>query len=257
MSVSFNEIGSVVMAVMITTFEALLVFILFLPGFISQRIIELLTPRRKRSNLIRVIDGAALSVVIYLLYLALASVANLPPLPISFDATQKTIANINGWAALAILGIGVMLGMIIAKGLEFGCIFKVLRAEYIKSPKPDDTGWCARFVRKLKSALQFTRSTGRATVWEDVLSEVDAPLLAISLADGRKIIGRCSFFSDDPEHPEIVITAPDPRCVQQPELQGITVIADGVRQKLPGTGIFITSAAEIETIELLGGVDVK
>jgi len=38
MSISFDEIGFVVMAAMITTFEALLVFLLFLPGFVSQRV---------------------------------------------------------------------------------------------------------------------------------------------------------------------------------------------------------------------------
>ena len=38
MSIPFREIGFVVMAAMITTFQALLVFLLFLPGFVSQRV---------------------------------------------------------------------------------------------------------------------------------------------------------------------------------------------------------------------------
>lgn len=256
MLIPFNEIAATVMAVMIATFEALLVFLLFLPGFISQRIIELLTPRRKRTTMVRIIDGAALSILVYLLYLAVASAFSLEPLPVVLDPTAKTLVDIDGLGAIAILAISVVVGALIGKSLEFGWFYWFLRAEYLNPRCRDRSCRYARFIRKLRRWLQFTRSTGRDTVWEDVLSYQKTHLVAVNLKDGRKVIGKCEYFSDNLEHPELLIVAQDPSLVPD-YLQGITVIRGGKVGKLPGEGFFITSSAEIDSIELLGGTDVE
>jgi len=106
-------------------------------------------------------------------------------------------------------------------------------------------------MRKLHGWMQFTRSTGRDTVWEDVLSRQKTHLIAVNLKDGRKIIGKCEYFSDNLEHPELLIVGQDPSLVPD-YLQGVTIIRDGKAEKLPGEGFFITSSAEIDSIELLG-----
>jgi hypothetical protein len=252
MTIPSTGLQGPVLDVMIATFEGLLVFLLFLPGFISQRIIELLTPRRPRGTLMRIIDGAALSILVYLLYLVVAAIFCLPVLPISRSVDGGIEANLA--PSLAILLLSVASGLILGKGLEFGWIYKILRADYLPRPLTTDESRRARVFRKMRSLLRFTRSTGRNTVWEDVLSIQRTPMIAVTLKDGRKIVGSCRFFSDDPDRPEIVIVPPDPEIVTEEELRGVIVFEkDGSRSKLPGGGVFITSSAGIDVIELLGG----
>ena len=83
-------------------------------------------------------------------------------------------------------------------------------------------------------------------------------MIAVTLKDGRKIVGSCLFFSDDPDRPEIAIVPPDPDIVTDEALREVIVFEkDGSWSRLPGGGVFITSSAGIDVIELLGGNVVK
>ena len=99
--------------IMIVTFQALSVFLIFFPGFLSQRIIELLTPRRPRNNFERLIDAAALSLVIYGLYLGFAQLFGLPDMPVLVPTngvvhTGNVVDLVHKEAVALILGLSVV-----------------------------------------------------------------------------------------------------------------------------------------------------
>ena len=82
MSIPLNEISAMVISIMIASFEAVLVFLLFLPGFVTQRIIEILSPRKERDWFGRLVSGGVLTLMIYAFYIAVIAIpAGLPLVP--------------------------------------------------------------------------------------------------------------------------------------------------------------------------------
>lgn len=269
MSVPFDEIGAVVIAVMITTFEALLVFLLFLPGFVSQRIIEVLSPRKERDWFGRLVSGAVLSLVIYAFYVAcIALPTGLPRLPVEVVVSEEIAGDlsvsplgfgrINYQTAGIILALSIVLGLIIGRSMDAGSFFGFLRADYIPIPRPDDTGLRARVWRVLRRVLRFTTATGRDTLWEDALCVRRSHFVKVTLRSGRVIIGRYLHYSDNPRTRELWIISPEQSLLpEQPPAVLVAEAGSSDYKPIPGSGVLITAAAEIETVEFLGGMSVE
>lgn len=242
------------MSVMIATFEALFVFLLLLPGFVTQRIIELLTPRKVRDTLGRLVSGAVLSIAIYCMYIiAFALPLDLPPIPVNYVKGIE-LWQINYPAAGIILFISIVSGLLIGKALDTGRLFYVLRADYISVPDPGDTTRRAIFCRAIRRLLRFTTGTGRDSVWEDTLRIQRTPFIQVTLGNGRRIVGKCVYYSDNPRTRELLIVPPDQSLLPNQEVPTVIVASAGSEKFLPvpGPGILITSAAKIETVDFLG-----
>lgn len=261
-----------VIAVMIATFEALLVFLLFLPGFISQRIYECLTPRKTRSNLRRIIGALMLSLLVYGIYLGITETTSaLPQLPVVLELAEEAAASsddltvleeaaqmldsvrVSAPGVLVLVGIAVLLGLVMGHGIEHGWIYWLLRAEYL-NPNPAKRPGLWKALRPLRWLFGVTYATGRDSVWEDCLRRQKTPLIAVHLATGETIIGRCKYSSDRAGTQELlVIPSENPSFINHPDFKEVVVIgSDGKSIKRHQQGVLVPSSAEIRLIEFLG-----
>lgn len=255
---SLNEIHAVVMAIMVTTFEALFVFLLFVPGFLTQRIMEVLTPRRVRDTFERVVGGGILSLAVYALYILLVSLPfGWPRLPVEYVPDIK-LWEIHYEVGGLILLISVVLGAVLGRWIDSGYLFYLLRGDYVHPPKPTDKPWCARMRKRIRRALHFTSGTGRDSVWEDALRIQRSPFVKVTLSSGRAIVGKCIFYSDDPRSRELLIIPPDVDLAGGDSPSVLVVdSATSTPRPLPGPGVLINADADIESVEFLGPKDVQ
>jgi hypothetical protein len=119
----------------VTTYDALLIFLLFLPGLLSQRIVEFLTPRQERGEFERLIDAAALSLAIFLLYLVVAGVFGLPKVPVAYtpavtvdSVTTAAKLEVRWQSALAIFLLSAFVGALLGKWIGNGRLYYLLGA---------------------------------------------------------------------------------------------------------------------------------
>ena len=250
---------------MISSFEALVVFLLFLPGFLSQRIIEVLTPKRSRDNFVRFIDAVVLSLLVYSTYLLIATNwFDLPILPVSaesiptIDISSFNFININEGSVVAILSFSVIWGVLIGHGLEQGWIYWLLRGEYMEQPSYDEKGIWANCKRMLNKVLSFTRGSGKSSVWQEVFSDPKSNLVEVRLRDGSKVYGYCTHYSDEPGEQELLIERPPNSAFEGEEekpIKNVLVAKKGGRpKKIPASAILITSKMDIEKIVFLDGL---
>ena len=246
---------------MIETAEALSIFLLFLPGMLCQRIVELLTPRQPRGSLERLIDGAALSAVIYGLYLAVAAALKLPTLPVMYAQTvameaakgRTSVLEVDWRATVTILLLSVLVGAFLGKWTANGRLYYVLGGRYVTEPRSGRTSLAARVQRRLRRLLALTTETGRATVWEDALAVERTPLIAVTLKDGRVVIGSCKYYSGDRDKRELLVIPPDFDLVADPRFRKVLLLdtaAGPARRAVEG--VLVTHNAEIQTVEFLG-----
>jgi|GEM_PF-6366355 len=274
MTIPLNETSAMVMSIMIATFEALLVFLLFLPGFITQRTIEILSPRKERDWFGRLVSGAVLTLLIYAFYIAFIAIpSGLPMFPAEVNAQQEAAISVEDDSAPAepqtawqihyhvagiILAISIGLGLVIGRSMDKGTFYAVLRAEYVTIPKPDDKTLKAGILRVLRWLLRFTSATGRDTVWEDALHVRRSHFVKVTLRNGRTILGRYLHYSDNPRIQDLWIIKPEQALL--PGHPPAVLIAEpgstDYRPVLSSAGVLITDRAMIETIEFIGDIRV-
>ncbi len=156
--------------------QALLALFLLLPGFVSARIVRVLTARSQQSDLERVIQALIHSFLIYIIYLV-AFGANLPldwvPAPASGSAVHFQVV-VYRWRVLVLglLSLGLGLGWGVLKGFDFHM----------------------RVLRRLK----ITERTSRESVWNDVLL-TQSGAVQVGLGDGRVALGILGRYSDTGE----------------------------------------------------------
>lgn len=236
-----------------TTIVALLIFLLFFPGFLCQWIVNWLAPRRKKSDFELFIDAAALSVLIYTLYFITSLIFRLPHIPINlinYEINTASIAAILGWTLLS----GVLLG----RWLAFGTLYTWLRGKWVSLDNPR---WLQRLewlqvpklltiVKRKVHPLSLTNQTGRRTVWEHTFNaSLPRGIIRVHLRDGRVIQGAARWYSDDPEKLELLIIPPSPDIVTRKELQKIIVWEEGEPRPIGAKALLLTSGSEIQLIE--------
>jgi len=267
---------------MIATFEGLAVFLLFLPGFISQRIIEILSPKKSRDWFGRLVSSGVLSLLIYGFYIvAIASWSGLPQVPAEIVSPEQTVVStypegqttadgtvqslqtiwrvrFNYQVCGIIIGISIVLGLAIGSSMDRGTFYAALRGTYIPIPKDDDRSLRALLFRILKWFLRFTSSTGRDTAWEDALHVRRSHFVKVTLRNGRTIIGRYLCYSDNPRVQDLWIIKPEQSLLpgHSPEVLVAEAGSTEYRPVLSSSGILITDSAEIETVEFIGDIAV-
>jgi len=203
-----------------TTLGALNVLIFLLPGFLSQRIAEGLIVTAKPSDLTRVIDALALSLVDYALYSILGIWLPLRPIPLTVAETgQLQVTRDTAFGFLALCGIAVLIAVIFAKSTNAGWHYWILREK-----------------------LHLTHKTGRIDVWYDVFSGFQDNWIQITLKNGKKFYGWAEYFSENPERRELFLR------------EVLVTEADGRQYEVRGSGVLVTERAEIESIALINPV---
>lgn len=228
MTIPLNDTSAMVMSIMIGTFEALLIFLLFFPGFLTERIIRALTPKRPKTSFEMLIDAAALSVGIFGLHLLVACVFHLPVVPVSVGTTHALLyssVSIDWRSVASILLISVALGLKLGKWLDNGALYRRLRGIWVAKPSPDLARsqkrgararfWVRSFVWRLigegshfSKWTRHTRGTGNDTVWGDIFSSPVPRSACVRLKSGRRIIGRCRLYSDSLDARELLVIPP-------------------------------------------------
>ena len=234
------------------TIVALLIFLLFFPGFLCQWIINWLAPRRKKSDFELFIDAAALSVLTYTLYFITSLIFRLPHIPInltSYEINTASIAAILGWTVIS----GVLLG----RWLASGTLYTWLRGKWVSLDNPR---WLQRLewlqVPKLLTVVKrkmhppsLTNQTGRRTVWEHTFNTFPSDLIRVHLRDGRVVQGAALWYSDDPERLELLIIPPSPDIVPEEKLQKIIIWEEGQPRPMDEQALLLAPDAEIQFIE--------
>jgi len=124
-----------------TTFPALGIFLLFLPGFLAERVASFLTPRREKTALESLINAAGLSLLIYGLYQIPAHYSGVPDFPVAFTVADDSVT---------LSFSGISFGILIVLSLLVGAL----------------VGWAVEsgaFYRFLSQKLRLTTRTGRQT----------------------------------------------------------------------------------------------
>jgi len=257
---------------MLATFEALLVFLIFFPGFLSERIVRALSPKTEKSSFEIVVDAAALSVVVYGTYVLLALVTALPVTPVVLRKPYLPpftgAVSVDVRSVAVILGLSLLIGGFLGKVVQSGTLYRFLRAEFVSRPRDGDKSIRARIRRGLHKALgrgtrlnawlRMTQQTGRNTVWEDVFGINPTPLVAVTLGDGSKVVGVCKHYSTAPSNQEVLIAPHRPGEETAWPIGKILFISpSGKYEWRTLAGIYIGKEAKVKAIEFHGEAHVE
>ena len=199
-----------------TSLTALNILLLLLPGFLSDRITDNLTPPKKRSDAVRVIDSLVFAFVDYVFYGVGSVWLKVPASPVQLPANGPISLRVQDAQGLALLlGISVLVAILWSGVSNSGKLYSVL------------------------NRLRLTAMTGRTDVWHDIFLNYRGYWFQIRLKDGTVITGWPEFYSDDPERREIFLR------------DAIVEAPDGSDYEVKGPGVLLTEKIEIERIEIL------
>ncbi|MBN2240523.1 MAG: hypothetical protein JW712_12185 [Dehalococcoidales bacterium] len=202
------------------SFEAIQIFLFLLPGFLSETILNVVTVRKDKNDLGKVIEALIFSVIIYIIY---SSVYSKNPITlVVVSASEKGLTSTytiqpEGIGLLILLGISIvipiLLGLLITNDLLMG----ILR-------------W-----------LRVTGKTGQQSVWLDLFLN-NKKSIVVNFEDGRRILGFPQYYSDDPADPYLYLY--NPSWIVYNENQNIDEIIEISEME----GILITPQEKIESI---------
>lgn len=201
--------------------EALGIFLVLLPGFVSAYLVQLLAARRRQSELDKIVEALIFSLFLYLLTLPIFGYS----LPIGWhlgninqaDAWQIVVK----WPHLATLALfAVILGTVYSASINHNWLTALFR-------------W-----------LRISERSARSSVWNDVFSDLGG-FVQVGLADGRSVIGWIRNYSDEDEAHALFLE------------DAAWIDDDGNELPINGPGILLTKNLEITYVMFLGpdGVD--
>lgn len=210
------------------------------------------------------LDAAALDVAIFAVYALVALIFKLPLIPVSVAGSA---VNVDARSVAAILLISIAMGLKLGKWLEFGSLFRILRGEVVTRPSDTDTRLRARVRRAayrvlgrgtmVNRWLRHTRGTGRDTVWEDVFAINPTPIVAVTLEDGTRVVGRCKHFSASSDRPELLIAAHNPTGESfWPKGKVLFIDPSGTQKWKEVAGVYLGRESKIVMVEFLGTPEV-
>jgi hypothetical protein len=197
------------------TFEGLQILIFLIPGFISQRILDILIVRRERSELGKVIEALIFTMVVYTLYSFVSGVS-----PVSLTRVNETLTysyDSTGfiWLVVLCIIIPILMGLLFTTDVH---------------------------MRLLRS-LRATRKTSRSSVWYDVFCDIKRRVV-ITFGDERRMFGWPEYHSNDPENQYLFLS--HAKWINDEAGEDEAPYID-----IPGEGILITPELKIESIQFL------
>ena len=200
-----------------TSITALGIFLVLVPGFLTLWIQESLGEKKDRTQLERLFIIFLYDIFIFGIYLVfLGLFPKFVPIIFTFGEKGVNIIGISFWNVIVFLTISTILGIMFA-------MFNV-------------HGWHYKILGKLR----ISYSTGRISVWNDILYEYLNYYVIVHLEEGIRIFGWLSDFSLDPRDKHIF--------VKDAKYLGSTSKED---VEIKGPGILITSESKIKLIEFL------
>jgi hypothetical protein len=196
--------------------QALLALLVLLPGFVSARLVRMMSARSQQTELERVTEALIFSFFISVVYIALFGVS----LPLEWSSTisavgvQHFAVVVHRWrvVALGVLSILLGFGWGVVKGRDL--LLRLLR--YVK----------------------LTERTSRESVWNDVFLSLGGSV-QIELADGRMLVGWLARYSDTGDERSLFLE------------QASWIDEDGKTIPIPGSGILLTEKSEIHFVMFL------
>jgi hypothetical protein len=143
-----------------SSFEALEILLLLLPGFLSARIVQSLFVRPQQTELDKIVEALQYSFIIYVLF------------ALTFQTVKVNQFRALHLAVLMLYSLG--LGLLIATSLT--------------------QDWVGRALRPLR----MTQRTSNTSVWNDTFQHCGGYVL-VELSDGRLVLGWVRYFSDREE----------------------------------------------------------
>ncbi len=154
--------------------EALSVFVVLMPGFVTTIILNTLVVRPKHDSLRFLVEALVFSFLIYSV-VAISSTGELVSVVSIEDGdTTRYRADPNTKALLIATASSVLLALVLAFALTHDVHMRFLRT------------------------IGITRRTSRHTTWLDVFSEQDR-YVVVHLDDGKRVRGWPQYYSDTPE----------------------------------------------------------
>lgn len=203
-------------------FETLEVLLILLPGFLASLIISALTVRKEKTELDKVVEALVYSFVLWVIWGAFILKH---PLAVEVERVSEKSSryyfSVSSIEMLWLLLMAILLGLLLSTVYTHDIPTEILR-------------W-----------LKLTRATTRASVWDDVFSDVQRYVI-VEFNDGRRVMGWPSYISNTPDENSLFLE------------DASWVMDDGSEQTIKGPGMLITKNMPIQNIVFLdAGTDRK
>ena len=196
-------------------FETLEVLVILLPGFLASLIISALTVRKEKTELDKVVEALVYS---FVLWVAWGTFILKRPLAVEVERVSEKSTryyfSVSSAELLWLLLMALVLGLALSTLYTHDVPTKTLR-------------W-----------LKLTRATTRASVWDDVFSDVKCYTI-IEFSDGRRVMGWPRYVSNTPEEGSLFLE------------YASWVLDDGTEQIIDGPGMLITKNMSIQNVVFL------
>lgn len=196
--------------------QALVALLVLLPGFVSARIVRMMSAKTQQTELERVIEALIFSFFTYVFYIALFGAS----LPLDWSSTavngsQHFDVSVNRWHLLCLAGIAILLG--------FGW-------GYVKGHD---------LLLKRLRRWKLTQRSSRESVWTDVFMNFGGTV-QVGLGDGRSVIGWLKQYAESGDERALFLE------------KAIWVGEDADSVKVPGDGLLLlTEKSEIKYVMFL------
>lgn len=197
------------------SYQALTVFLILLPGFITRAVLGSLAPRVKQSNFVIIVESFILSFFIYALTLAIYP---------SLAADLLKYRELNDYTAFV---------SDVRPLMYFTIILSVLTGLLLSYLLNHD------FLHGLMRWLRATTNTSRSSTWLDVLTDMRGRGVIVTLGDGRRLQGTLEYYSNEQEDGCVFLKCPS------------WITNEGEYRSLEVQGILLTKSEEIGRIEFM------
>ena len=201
-------------------FEAAIVLLMLLPGFISASIVQSFAPSEERNELDKVTQALIHTFLIAVCY---AAVTRHLPIQVNSwprDGGTHYTVEVFRWRLLLLLGIAVAWGALVTVCSNWDWPWKYFRT------------W------------GLTRQSARASVWHDVFYEyAQRGYVQVELKDGRFALGYVRHFSHDAKDPYLFL--------EDASWIGVGKDGDAEVVRIPGAGVLLSKDSGIVNVMFL------
>ena len=159
--------------------ETLQVLIFLAPGLFASILINAFAFRKERKELSVVIEGVVLSIIVYGLYSFVTG-----SLPVTIDAAGKLLVwHSDKWTPIILAAIALLIGLLATLAIN--------------------KDWHTGFARR----IGLSTKSSRASLWLDMIHDKGS-YVVVNFANGNRLYGQVTGFSDDPSEPWMYIHDP-------------------------------------------------
>ena len=199
--------------------QAVLALLILLPGFVSSRIVRMMSARSQQSELEKIIEALIFSFFIYVVYIAAFGSAlplewTIPVSPLKAGDLTHFGLIVHRWRVLALSLFAIVCGV---------------AAGFVRGHDLD---------LKLLGKFTFLERVTREPIWNKVFLGLEGTV-QVGLADGRSAIGWLKFYPYSDEE----------RCLFLENASWVG--ADGSLVPIEGAGLLLTEKSEIHFVMFL------